>query len=270
MHHPRAFGAHTFGLAFDRDAEAALDALLAADFRVLELMATPPHYDPWRPAPGLTRRLGDALRGARARLVALDLASSDVNLAALAPAAVDFAVAAYEALIEQAAEIGAGGVCLHSGRRSALAPWLDARLGAVYRDAFERILRACERAGVMALIENHPAGLLPDAEAIGGFLAGYDAARAGVIYDVANAAAIGEDPAAGLARLAPRLAAIHLSDAPRGAWRHDPIGAGAINFAAALAAAPANAPTLIEIVSPDPFNDLIESRHRLQALAAAG
>ena len=259
------FGAHTLGCAFNQSAEATLDLLLGAGFRDLELMATPPHYDPWNPRVGRARRLGEQLRAAGGRLVALDLASSDVNLAALAPAAVDFAVDAYEALIEQAAEMEATGVCLHSGRRSALAPWFDAELKNVFRGAFERIVRACERSGLRALIENHPVGLLADADRLAKFLSGYDGASVGAIYDVANAAAIGEDPATGLACLTPHLAAVHLSDAPRGLWRHDPIGSGDLDFAAILKAAPEGVPTLVEIVSPTPFEHLIEGRARLNA-----
>jgi deoxyribonuclease-4 len=53
-----------------------------------------------------------------------------------------------------------------------------------------------------------------------------------VIYDVANAVAINGDPVAGLETLWPRLGIVHLSDSPKGQWRHDPIGTGAVDFAA--------------------------------------
>lgn len=53
-----------------------------------------------------------------------------------------------------------------------------------------------------------------------------------MIYDVANAVAINGDPVAGLETLWPRLGIVYLSDSPKGQWRHDPIGTGAVDFAA--------------------------------------
>lgn len=261
------FGAHTFGFVFDRDAEAAVAALAEAGFQRIELMATPPHYDPWNVPAGRQRRLRAAIESAGVELIALDLASSDVNLASLAPEAVDFAVRAYCTLAERAAELGAAAICVGSGRRHALLPNVNARLMASFAVAFERILAAARRAGVGVWIENMPAGLLPDAEAIAGFIASYEGV--GVVYDVANAFAAGEDPAAGIRRLSGRIEAIHLSDAPRGLWRHDPVGSGDIDFAAALDARDAHAsraPALIEILSGSPLSDLVEGRRRLSLL----
>lgn len=92
------------------------------------------------------------------------------------------------------------------------------------RRAFVTIYEHGLRNNVRLVLENHPQGLLADAEAIEAFLAreGYDDVK--VVYDVANAFAAGEDPSAGLARLALRLGIVHLSDSPRGIWRHEPIG----------------------------------------------
>ncbi len=262
------FGAHTFGFVFDRDAEAAVADLAAAGFRRVELMATPPHYDPWDASPARQRRLRAALESAGLELLALDLASSDVNLASLAPQAVDFAVAAYGALAQRAAELGARAICVGSGRRHPLLTRVNARLMDSFEPAFVRILDIARAAGVGVWLENGPAGLLADAESMAAFVARHEGVR--VIYDVANAFAIGEDPAEGLARLGPRVEVVHLSDAPRGGWRHDPIGSGDIDFVSALAAAKAHAPQaarLIEILSERPFEDLLEGRERLARLA---
>jgi len=63
--------------------------------------------------------------------------------------------------------------------------------------------------------KNHPQGLLADARTIASFLDTEGYASIPVIYDVANAFAIDEDPVAGLATLWSRLGIIHLSDSPR-------------------------------------------------------
>jgi sugar phosphate isomerase/epimerase len=89
-------------------------------------------------------------------------------------------------------------------------------------------------------------------------------------YDVANAHFIGENPAAGLERVAPRLRLIHLSDTTRAVYRHDAVGLGDVDFArlapAIKAASPGRAPFL-EIISGNPDRDIARS---IEALAALG
>ena len=260
-------GAHTFGFVFEADAEATFARLIDAGFLDLELMATPPHFNPWSSPSSTQRRLRGLLQYAGARLHALDLASSDVNLASFAPEAVDFAVRAYIALIDRAGEVGASAICVGSGRRHALLPDANARLMAPFRDAFERILSAARAAEIGVLLENQPAGLIPDAASIARFLdeGGYE--DVGVIYDVDNASAIGEAPANGIANLAARIALAHLSDSPPGQWRHGPIGSGVVDFPAALAALRRHAPKasiFLEILSPTPLADASAGARRLR------
>ena len=115
-------------------------------------------------------------------------------------------------------------------------------------------------------LENHPQGLLADAATIRGFLDAEEYRDVGVIYDVANAVAIGEDPVAGLATLGPRLRAVHLSDSPLGQWRHDPIGSGEIDFTAIggeLRRQAYEGPVVLEILSDNPLQGLIEGAQRL-------
>jgi deoxyribonuclease-4 len=73
--------AHTFGFVWRTDAEAAFEAIAAAGFAQVQLMATPPHFDPWSTDPARTARLRHILERSGMELLALDLASSDVNLA---------------------------------------------------------------------------------------------------------------------------------------------------------------------------------------------
>ena len=50
-------GAHTFGFVWHSDAESALVAIAEAGFKQVQLMATPPHFDPWSADPARTTRL---------------------------------------------------------------------------------------------------------------------------------------------------------------------------------------------------------------------
>jgi L-ribulose-5-phosphate 3-epimerase len=50
------------------------------------------------------------------------------------------------------------------------------------------------------------------------------------VYDVANAAYIGEDPASGLLSNHELIALVHISDTGLEIWGHDPIGTGVVDF----------------------------------------
>ncbi|KYG18950.1 hypothetical protein SE92_00625 [Bradyrhizobium sp. AT1] len=254
-------GAHTFGFAWDCAADAAIERLASAGYRTVQLMATPPHFDPWREDAARTRRIRAALEGHGLSLLALDLASSDINLASPAPHVVDFAVDAYSAAIDRAAELGARWICVGSGRRHALLAKANDRLMVSFRDAFARIHDKAERAGVPIILENHPQGLLASAADIVRFLDVEGYAGMPVIYDVANAVAIGEDPVEGLKALWPRLRIVHLSDSPKAQWRHDPIGSGEIDFAAIatlLRQRGYDGRIVLEILSDQPLKDIDE------------
>lgn len=266
---PPGFGLHTFGFVWEADAVATVERLIGHGVKTLQLMATPPHFDPWTPAPGTVRRLRRMLDAAGADLLALDLASSDVNLASAAPHVVEFAIDAYVTTIERCRELGARWICVGSGRRHALLPHVNDRLMESFAPAFARIVSAARGRGVGVILENHPQGLLADAATIDGFLATYGYDDVPVIYDVANAFAIGEDPVEGLVRLLPRLGIIHLSDAPRGQWRHDPIGTGDIDFAAigrTVRDAGFKGPVVLEILSDRPLDDAVAGSRRLAEL----
>ncbi len=218
-----ALGAHTFGFVWRSSAPEAIEALGEAGFRHVELMATPPHFDPWRDDPSLTQTLRTLLRSYDMSLIALDLASSDINLASPSRDVVDFAVDAYIRAIARAAELGARSICVGSGRRHALLSSVNEQLMTTFKPAFARTYAEARRRGVGVALENHPQGLLADAPTIGAFLSAEGYGDVSVIYDVANAFAIGEDPVRGLETLWPRVDVIHFSDSPRGQWRHDPL-----------------------------------------------
>ncbi|MGM4875186.1 sugar phosphate isomerase/epimerase family protein [Bradyrhizobium sp. 956_D2_N1_5] len=260
-------GAHTFGFAWDCAAEEAIEQLAAAGYRTIQLMATPPHFDPWLEDAARTQRIRALIERHGLSLLALDLASSDINLASPAPHVVDFAVEAYAAAIDRAAELGARWICVGSGRRHALLAKANARLMPSFRDAIARIHDKATRAGVPIILENHPQGLLASAADIVRFLDAEGYADMPVIYDVANAVAVGEDPVEGLRTLWRHLGIVHLSDSPKGQWRHDPIGSGEIDFAALAAELRQRAyggKIVLEILSERPLQDIGEGAEALR------
>jgi deoxyribonuclease-4 len=253
------FGAHTFGFVWQMDAEAALTALGEAGFRQVQLMASPPHFDPWCADTERTKRLRAIIEKYNLSVIALDLASNDINLASPADAARDFAVDSYCRAIDRGAELGARSICVGSGRRHPLLPDVNARLMDRYRAAFARVRDKAAACRLTFLLENHPQGLLAKADTIAQVLADEADDTTQVIYDVANAHAANETPGDGIAHLGHRIAIIHLSDAPPGEWRHDPIGSGTIDFAAIAEALRREAfagPVVLEILSNAPLQDL--------------
>ena len=101
-----------------------------------------------------------------------------------------------------------------------------------------------------------------------GFIAAEGYADVKVIYDVANAFAIGEDPVAGLAALGDLVRIVHLSDAPIGQWRHDRVGSGDIDFAAIATALQSRLYThhvVLEILCDTPAEGLAEGVAELTA-----
>jgi L-ribulose-5-phosphate 3-epimerase len=124
--------------------------------------------------------------------------------------------------------------------------------------------------GVEIWAENMPFAFLPDIEGLLGALDSYGNDAIKVCYDVANAYFIGEDPVAGIPRIGNRLRIIHLSDTTRSIYRHDPIGAGDMDFArilpAVMAAGLPRAP-ILEIISSEADRDLDLSIERLAAIS---
>jgi sugar phosphate isomerase/epimerase len=265
MPHP-SLGAHTFGFAWTEPATVTLERLTTFGFGHIQLMAIPPHFDPWATDRVQTRILRTLIEKTNARLLAVDLSSADVNLASSMPEAVTFGVDAYISTMDRCVELGAQAICVASGRRHALLAEVNASLLDVYRRAFERIHEEAQKRGLSIVLENHPQGLLSEAAQIEQFLSAGGYSNVTVCYDVANAFAVGEDPVAGLNQLMPRLSIVHLSDSPAGQWRHDPLGTGSIDFRAigkCLNAAAYTGPVVLEILSPTPFDDLNAAVARL-------
>lgn len=260
-------GAHTFGLAWEMDAAAAVEALAAHGFRRFELIAMPPHLDAGPVDAAALRRLRRAVEGVGGEILAIDLPSNDVNLASTAPEVVAFAVERYRAAIRVAGEIGARWTVVLPGRRHGLLPPPDDRLVDVLHGALDRLAQDAGAAGTRLLMENHPQALLPDADALARFLTAGGHGGVDVLYDVANAAAIGEDLGRGLDAVRLHLAMVHLSDAPAGAWRHDPIGTGAIDFArlrGELNRIGFTGALVTEIIAPGGVARLVEARSALR------
>jgi sugar phosphate isomerase/epimerase len=264
-----ALGVHTFGLVWQSDAATAIEKLAENGFRRFQLLAMAPHLDPWATGEKAIADIRRAVASCKGEILAVDLPSSDINLASTTPRAVDFAVETYLRAMDIASAVGARWLTVNSGRRHILLPPPDNRLVHIYRDALERLVDAAKQRGLRILIENIPGTVLEEAATLGAFLDEENYGIVDVLYDVTNATAIGEDPLEGLDILGDKIHLMHLSDAPAGAWRHGPIGSGDIDFRALLEKLLRmgyNRDVVLELVSEQTHIDLLESRERLKQL----
>lgn len=262
-------GLHTFGFARTHRLEQTLQPISEAGFRLVQVMASPPHFDPWATDPERTRSIRTLVERYEIDLLAADLASNDVNLASTSVDVVRFSKDAYLKTLSRCEELGIRSICVGSGRRHALFRVSDPDLIGVYRSALAEIVDAADRLDMRVILENHPLGLLPDAASIQSFLAEPGFGQVGVVYDIANALAIGEDPVSGLALLGTTVTAIHLSDTKLRRWNHDPVGQGDINFPALknhLERSRYEGSLIVEIISDQPLKDAVASIDRLNAM----
>src|SRR5690606_14363513 len=86
------------------------------------------------------------------------------------------------------------------------------------------------QAGVRLLLENTPYCFRPTIGELVDVVEQVKSEHLGIVYDVANAAYIDEDPAASLEAHARHIGLLHVSDTGTEVWGHDPIGTGIIDF----------------------------------------
>jgi sugar phosphate isomerase/epimerase len=238
-------------------------------FSELELMMYPGHL--WPPAMDAAARaaLRRELDALELKVRTLNQPNVDINVTAASPEMRRYSLDILRSVVSLAAELGAEGVVIGPGKPNPLLPAPTAQLLGWSFEALDELLPFADACGTRLLMENMPFAFLPDSDSMMAALERYGADQIGVVYDVANAHFIGEDFEAGFARVAPRLHTVHLSDTSRSVYRHDPVGAGDIDFAQALVAARAvghRRAAVLEIISHDAQRDIDDSARRLAAL----
>ena len=260
----------TFGWLHRAPLADALRALSRHGVRAVELTTAPPHLFTRHFGRYERLELARLLRRLDMRVVSVNPTFVDINLVSTNPEIWEASVRQLIAEIELAADLGAPYAVAVPGRRHQLAPAPDAAARAVLDAALARLTARAADLGVTVALENSPYGYLGTSAELLDVVREWDTPSLRVTYDVANALAQ-EDPADGVAWLAPYLALAHVSDTWRTRWAHTSIGRGDVDFAgfaAALAAAKFTGPTVYELADgEDPLPRLTSD---LTALEAAG
>lgn len=266
LHIGDRFAVNTYAYTQSRPARETVEHLAEFGVSAFELMFYPGHM--WLDdAPSARKALRQAVDSVRGRIVSVNTPNIDLNIVAASPEMREHSLAINEAYLRIAGEIGAAALVLGPGKANPLFPLPRQTLLGHFRAALDRLLPVARGYGVDIWVENQPFAFLPDAPGMLDAIADYP--DVGVCYDVANAHYIGEDPLDGLALCGERLALVHISDTTRATYRHDPVGAGDLDFgrlAAAMRNATPGTPPVLEIICADPDRDIARSAARLRAM----
>jgi sugar phosphate isomerase/epimerase len=133
-------------------------------------------------------------------------------------------------VMDLASDWGVADVVISPGtRRPMISPPLQQTLGWLH-ESLDNLLRHAEQAGVRLLLENTPYCFRPTMNELVGVVKDVGNDNLKIVYDVANAGYIGEDPAASLVANHTAVGLLHISDTGLDEWGHDPIGTGVIDF----------------------------------------
>lgn len=261
------FALNTYSYTLKGPLTEQLPGFADAGFQELELMLYPDHLWPQDMAAGESGALRRDLENLGLSVRTLNQPNIDVNVAAANPRMRRHSLDIQLSAIRLAAEIGAEGLVVGPGKPNPLLPAPLEQLTGWCFAALDEMLPLADSSGVQLLMENMPFAFLPDADSMTSALERYGADQIGVVYDIANAHFIGEDLVDGVTRVASRLHTVHVSDTTRSVYRHDPVGAGDLDFAHALGAIEAAAHVrrpVLEIISTDPANDIPRSARLLR------
>jgi L-ribulose-5-phosphate 3-epimerase len=266
MNDPSAgFAINTYSYIFNGDAADTVAQLADQGYGGVELMFFPGHLWPAELDASALRALR-RLCAERLRLVTVNMPNVDMNVAAAVDEMRNYTLDLLERFVRCAGELGAGGIIVGPGKPNPLFPMPRERMIGHFYRALDRLAPLARQAGVRLLIENMPFAFLPDAESLMRAIDGYGDDSIRVIYDVANAHFIGEQPADGLHRVRDRLSLVHFSDTTRQSYKHDPIGCGDVplkGLASVMKEIGYAELPMLEVISQTPDADIADSCARL-------
>jgi L-ribulose-5-phosphate 3-epimerase len=221
---------NTFSYIWTSTAIDAISELARNGYRVFEVPISSPHCWPAemssRVRSDAKARLGD--HGASVR--SLNAGGYDINLASPAANMRRKSIDHIKDVMELAFDWGVKDVVISPGtRRPMISPTIAHTLEWLY-ESVDVLLPRAQQAGVRLLFENTPYCFRPTMDLLVDLVNEIKNDNLKIVYDVANAAYIGEDPVASLRSAHTAIGLVHVSDTGREEWGHDPIGTGIVEF----------------------------------------
>lgn len=221
----------TFSFLWLQPVHACLERLSDVGYRSFEIPLSHPHCWPTGGDQALRRDVLRLIQSRDLNVVGLNRGGFDINLASPAPEVRAASVGMVEAAIALAEDWGGGYVVISPGvGRPVITPPLE-KLHEWLRESLERLVESARRKNVRLLMENAPYSFLSRIEDLLALVDWAEDPSLGIVYDVANAQHINEDPTRGFRLAQEHIYSMHLSDTGTEAWGHDPIGTGDVDWA---------------------------------------
>lgn len=221
---------NTFSYLWTRPAVDAIEELSGQGYSTFEVPISSPHCWPDEMSGSDRAAMKERLDACGASIRSLNAGGYDLNLASPAASMRRKSIDHITAVIELATQWGAAEVVISPGtRRPMISPALEWVYGWMY-ESVQALLPIARQAGVRLLMENTPYCFTPRIEDLAEVVRTVADDGLKIVYDVANAAYIGEDPVAALRDFHELIGLVHISDTGTDVWGHDPIGTGVIDF----------------------------------------
>jgi len=221
---------NTFSYLWSSTAIDAIAELVDDGYETFEVPISSPHCWPDEISISERSAIGAKLSEYGARVRSLNAGGYDINLASPGANMRLKSIEHVKSVIDLAAAWDVPEVVISPGtRRPMISPSLERAYGWMY-ESLGSLIPLAKQAGTRLLLENTPYCLTPTVRDLAGIVSTVNDDVLKIVYDVANAAYIREDPVAGLLSNQESIALVHISDTSLETWGHDPIGTGVVDF----------------------------------------
>ena len=223
---------NTFSYLWSSTAVDAIAELVDNGYKTFEVPISSPHC--WPDEMPTTERsaMKARLSDYGARIRSLNAGGYDINLASPGANMRRKSIEHIKSVIDLAVAWDVPEVVISPGtRRPMISPPIEKAYGWMY-ESLGDLIPLAKQAGTRLLLENTPYCFTPTIRDLAGIVSTVNDDVLKIVYDVANAAYIEEDPVAGLLSHHESIALVHISDTGLETWGHDPIGTGVVDFEA--------------------------------------
>jgi L-ribulose-5-phosphate 3-epimerase len=220
----------TFSYLWSSTAMDAITELVDNGYKTFEVPISSPHCWPVEISSSERAAVSARLTDYGAKIRSLNAGGYDINLASPGANMRLKSIEHIKSVIDLAAAWDVLEIVISPGtRRPMISPPLEKTYGWMY-ESLGNLIPLAKQAGTRLLLENTPYCFTPTIPDLAGIVRTVNDDVLKIVYDVANAAYIGEDPAAGLLSNHELIALVHISDTGLETWGHDPIGTGVVDF----------------------------------------
>lgn len=221
---------NTFSYLWSAKAIDAIAELVNNGYKTFEVPVSSPHCWPDELSTSERTEIQARLNQDGAKIRSLNAGGYDINLASPGANMRRKSVDHIKSVIDLAADWDVPEVVISPGtRRPMISPSLENTYGWMY-ESLESLIPLAKQGGTRLLFENTPYCFTPTIQDLAGVVSTINDDAVKIVYDVANAAYIGEDPVVSLRAHHKSIGLVHISDTGVDSWGHDPIGTGVIDW----------------------------------------